>query len=133
MEDESHLFSYRAWSRFTACQGFWCPYLSNEYKRLPRANPGSRWTDLYMLLLQIPTAVGLAPAWMAWEFRAAAGTVAGSRSQGCISFAAGAGACIGGGYLSVLQCPWGPPWPLHVSATPYRALPPKPSELGNDS
>ncbi|XP_036273874.1 inosine triphosphate pyrophosphatase isoform X3 [Pipistrellus kuhlii] len=25
----------------------------------------------------------------------------------------GAGACPGGGYLSVLQCPWGPPWPLH--------------------
>ncbi|XP_059561666.1 inosine triphosphate pyrophosphatase isoform X3 [Myotis daubentonii] len=25
----------------------------------------------------------------------------------------GAGTCTGGGYLSVLQCPWGPPWPLH--------------------
>lgn len=38
--------------------------------------------------------------------------------------AAGAGTCTGGGYLSVLQCPWGPPWPLHVSAPLYRALPP---------
>ena len=33
-------------------------------------------------------------------------------------YAAGAGPCTGGGHLSVLQRPRGPPWPLHVSVLP---------------